>query len=177
MALTREQKAAIVEDVVNQLQEANSVYLTNFSGLSVEESNELRGKFKGANVDFKVVKNTLLKQAMDKAGGFEELYDLLAGPTAVAFSTEPAAPARIIKDFAKSQSDDLPALKGAFIDGAIYGADSLDVLASLKSKSELIGDIIGLLMAPMSNVVGALQSPGSTLVGAINTIAEGKEDE
>lgn len=177
MALTKEQKAVILEEVHTQLQEANSVYLTNFSGLSVAESNELRGKFKGSNIEYRVVKNTLLKQAMDRVGGFEELYDKLDGPTAVAFSNEPAAPARVIKDFSKASKKDLPALKGAFIDGAVYGADALDVLASLKSKSELIGDIIGLLMAPMSNVVGAMQSQGSTLVGAIKTIADGKEEE
>ena len=176
MALTKEQKAAILEDVLNQLQGANSVYLTNYSGLSVAESNELRGKFKGSNIEYRVVKNTLLKKAMDSIGGFEDLYDKLDGPTAVAFSTEPAAPARVIKDFSEASSKDLPELKGAYIDGAIYGADSLDVLASLKSKDELIGDIIGLLMSPMTNVIGALQSPGSTLVGALNTIAEGKEE-
>ena len=176
MALTKEQKTAILEEVHTQLQEANSVYLTNFSGLSVEESNELRGKFKGSNIEYRVIKNTLLKRAMEQIGGYEELYDKLEGPTAVAFSTEPAAPARVIKDFSEASKKDLPALKGAFIDGAIYGADSLDVLASLKSKSELISDILGLLMAPMSNVVGAMQGQGSTLVGAIKTIAEGKED-
>ena len=176
MALTKEQKSAIVDEVTEQLQEASSIYLTNLSGMSVSSSNELRGKFRESSVQYRVIKNTLLRKAMDRVGGYEELYDKLEGPTAVAFSVEPAAPARVLKDFLKGSPKDLPQLKGAFIDGAIYGADSLDTLASLKSKEDLVGDILGLLMAPMSNVVGGLQSQGSTLVGAIKTIAEGKEE-
>ena len=172
MALTKEQKATIVDEVVGQLQSANSIYLTNYSGLSVENSNELRKKFRASNVQFRVIKNSLLRRAMEQLGGYDELFDQLAGPTAVAFSEEPAAPARVLKDFTEGSKEGLPHLKGAFIDGAIYGADALEVLASLKSKDELIGDIIGLLMSPMSNVVGSLQSQGSTLVGAIKTIAE-----
>ena len=176
MALTKEQKSAIVDEVADKLQEASSIYLTNFSGLSVEKSNELRKKFRESSVEYRVVKNTLLRRAMDRIGGYEELYEKLDGPTAVAFSVEPAAPARVLKDFVKGSNKGLPELKGAYIDGAIYDENSLDALASLKSKAELIGDIMGLLMSPMSNVVGGLQSQGSTLVGAIKTIAEGKEE-
>ncbi len=175
MALTKQQKTAILEDVTSKLEEASVVYLTNASGLSVENSNALRANFRKSEVEFRVVKNTLLKIAMDKVGGYEELYDHLAGPTAVAFSNEPAAPARVMKDFAKGPGDGLPALKGAFIDGAFYGSDALETLASLKSKDEIIGDILGLLMSPMTNVVGALQAQGSNLVGAIKTIAEREE--
>ena len=172
MALTKEQKATIVAEVSSQLEEANTIYLTNASGLTVENANALRKKFRESDVQFRVVKNTLLRLAMDKVGGFDDLYELLAGPTAVAFSNEPAAPARVIKKFNKDAGVDLPALKGAFIDGAIYGSDSLEALASLKSKDELVADIIGLLMSPMTNVVGALQAQGSNMVGAIKTIAE-----
>lgn len=172
MALTKEQKATIVAEVSSQLEEANTIYLTNASGLTVENANALRKKFRESDVQFRVVKNTLLRLAMDKVGGYEDLYELLAGPTAVAFSNEPAAPARVIKKFSKDAGDGLPALKGAFIDGAIYGSESLEALASLKSKDELVADIIGLLMSPMTNVVGALQAQGSNIVGAIKTIAE-----
>ena len=176
MALTKEQKTAILDEVTEQLQEANSVYLTNLSGMSVESSNELRGKFRESSVQYRVVKNTLLRKAMERIGGYDELFEKLEGPTAVAFSVEPAAPARVLKDFLKDSPKGLPELKGAYIDGAIYGADSLETLASLKSKADLIGDIMGLLLSPMSNVIGGLQSQGSTLVGAIKTIAEGKEE-
>lgn len=175
MALTKEQKASILDEVTSQLEAASTVYLTNASGLTVDKANTLRKKFRDSDVQYRVVKNTLLKLAMDKVGGFDELYEHLAGPTAVAFSNEPAAPARIMKDFSKSDGDGLPSLKGAFIDGDIYGSDALDVLASLKSKDELVADIIGLLMSPMTNVISAVQAQGSNLVGAVKTIAEREE--
>ncbi len=175
MALTRKAKETIVDEVTGQLQEFSSVYLTNYSGLTVEHSNELRKKFRASNVQFRVVKNTLLRRAMEEVGGFEGIYDHLDGPTAVALSDEPAAPARVLKDFAEGPGEGLPALKGAFIDGAIYGADALDVLSKLKSKDELIGDILGLLLSPMPNVIGSLQAPGSTLAGAIKSIADKEE--
>ena len=172
MALTKQQKVTILEEVTSQLEEASTVYLTNASGLSVEKSNDLRRKFRDSEVQYRVVKNTLLRLAMDKVGGYEALYENLSGPTAIAFSTEPAAPARVMKDFSKGPGNGLPALKGAFVDGAVYGSDSLEALASLKSKEELVADIIGLLMSPMTNVVGALQAQGGNLAGAIKTIAE-----
>ncbi len=175
MALTKQQKTTIVEEVTSQLEEAASIYLTNASGLTVENANTLRKKFRDSDVQYRVVKNTLLRLAMDKVGGLEDLYGHLAGPTAVAFTNEPAAPARIMKEFAKGPGAGLPELKGAFVDGAVYGSDSLDVLASLKSKDELVGDIIGLLMSPMTNDVGALQAQGGNLVGVLKTIAEREE--
>jgi large subunit ribosomal protein L10 len=103
---------------------------------------------------------------------YDDLYDYLQGPTAVAFSEEPAAPARVIKKFTEDTRQDRPELKAAYIDGDVYGAGQLDVLATLKSKNELIGDIVGLLMAPMSNIVGALEAQGSNLVAILQTISE-----
>ncbi len=175
MALTKQQKVTILDEVTSQLEGASTIYLTNASGLSVDKANTLREKFRDSDVQFRVVKNTLLKLAMDKVGGYEELYEHLAGPTAVAFSNEPAVPARIMKDFSKSDGGGLPSLKGAFVDGAVYGSDALDILASLKSKEELVADIIGLLMSPMTTVIGAVQAQGSNLVGAVKTIAEREE--
>ena len=175
MALTKQQKETILAEVTSQLEDASTIYLTNASGLTVDNANALRKKFRESDIQYRVVKNTLLRLAMDKVGGYEDLYDMLAGPTAVAFGNEPAAPARVMKEFSKGPGDGLPSLKGAYVDGAVYGADALEALASLKSKDELIGDIIGLLMAPMTNVVGGLQAQGSNLVGAIKTIAEREE--
>ena len=172
MALTKKQKTSIVEEVTGQLEAASTVYLANASGLTVENANELRKRFRNSNIQFRVVKNTLLKLAMEKVGGYDELFDSIEGPTAVAFSEEPASPARVMKDFASGPGAGIPALKAAFVDGAVYGSDAIDVLASLKSKEELIGDILGLLMAPMNNIVGGLQAQGGNLVGAIKTIAE-----
>lgn len=175
MPLTKEQKTAVVEAITDQLEGALSLYLTDYKGLSVEQANDLRRRFRDSDVEYKVVKNTLLRLAMERLGGYDDLYDHLRGPTAVAFSEEPAAPARVIQSFTKDTRGELPALKVAYIDGAIYGADQLDVLAGLKSKNELIGDIVGLLMAPITNVIGALEAQGTTLVAILQTIA-GREN-
>ena len=172
MAMTKTQKTEAVEELVVKLEKAPTVYLTNYSGLTVAQANELRGKFRQAGVDFKVVKNTLLRLAMDRIGGYDELLDYLSGPTAIAFTEEPSVPAKIIKKFVKDQKTEHPSLKGARVEGAIYHADALDLLAELKSKDELLGEIIALLTSPISNIVNALQAPGSSIVGAIQVIAE-----
>ncbi len=172
MPLTKQQKSVAVDEIVGKLEGVPTIYLTNFQGLTVAEANDLRTRFRDAGVEFKVVKNTLLRQAMERLGGYDGLFDELHGPTAVAFSEEPAAPARVIKKFASTQDAKLPQLKGAFVDGAVFGADALDVLAALKSKDELIGDIVGLLLSPMSNIVGAINGQGSTLVAILQTLAE-----
>lgn len=177
MPLTKSQKAVAIDDLVSLLKNAPVVYLTDFKGLSVSQATELRDDFRHNGVQYRVVKNTLLKRAMDEIGGFDELYDHLAGPIAVALSGEPAAAARVIKKFTKTNNIQLPEIKAAFVDGAVYGAGSLDVLAALKSKEEIIGDIAGLLLAPITSVVGALSGVGGTLAGAIQTIAEKEGEE
>lgn len=172
MALTKDQKVQAIEEISELLDKSPIVYITNYSGLDVGQAGELRSRFREMGVQYKVVKNTLLKLAMDKKGGFEELYDHLSGPTAVAFSDDPAAPARVIKKYVTDTRGELPKLKAAYVDGAIYHADALETLAALKSKEELIGDIVGLLLSPITNIVGGLQAPASALVGALKTIAE-----
>lgn len=176
MAMTRTQKAAEVDAIAEKLEQTPTIYLTNYSGLTVAQANELRGKFREAGVEYKVIKNTLLKLAMDRLGGYEDLYDQLNGPTAVAFTEEPSAPARVIKKFLKEMKSELPSLKGAHVEGAVFDQDALDALARLKSKTEILGEIISLLMSPLTNIVGGLQAQGSTLLGAIKTISE-KENE
>jgi large subunit ribosomal protein L10 len=172
MALTKQQKEAIVKEVAGRLEGATTIYLTNASGMSVSQVNDLRGRFRASGVGFQVVKNTLLRRAMDGVGGFEGLYGHLEGPTAVAYSEEPAAPARVIKKFVEQTNATLPTLKVAYVDGALYDGATIDMLAALKSKDELIGDILGLLMAPIANVIGGLQAQGGNIVGALKTIAE-----
>lgn len=171
MALTREQKATLIDEIGEQLEASSIIYLTNFTGLSVTEANDLRGRFFEADVRYRVVKNTLADRAMQGLGTYEELREHMSGPTAIAFSEEPAAPARVIKAFREETDAELPTLKVAYVDGAIYGADELDALAALKSRDELIGDIIGLLLAPIQNVVGSIQAPGRNLAGALQSIA------
>ena len=174
--MTVEETAEQVDAIAEALREVNTVYLTDYQGLSVEQANALRSEFFKADVRYKVLKNTLLKRAMDEADiDYSELYEHLHGPTAVAFTEEPAAPARVIKKFVDDENLERPELKVALVDGDVYGAGSLDMLAALKSRDELIGDVLGLLMAPLTNIVGGLQGQGQNLVGAIKTIAEKEE--
>lgn len=175
MPMTKNEKEVMVDEIASTLESKSIVYLTNYSGLTVAQANELRNRFRNSGVEYKVYKNTLVRLAMERLGGFDDMIDHLHGPTAVAFGGEPSAPARVIKKFAQDQNIERPELKAAYIDGAFYGADALDVLASLKSKDELIGDILGLLIAPIANIVGAVQAPGRTLASQINEIAEKAE--
>lgn len=170
MPLTKDQKAAAVSELEEQLGAVNTVYLTNYAGLSVEKVNKLRREFRKADIDFRVVKNTLLKRAMEAKGGLEGLYEHLEGPTAIALTTDPSRPAKVLQEFLKT--NDLPQFKAAYVDGAYFTGDQLETLAALKSKDELIGDIIGLLLSPITTVVGGLQAQGSNIVGALKTIAE-----
>ncbi len=169
------EKKAVLTEITDRLTNSGAVYVTNYSGMSVADINKLRGAFRNGNVFFKVYKNNLVKKAMEEVGGYEDLYPQLVEQNGFAFVEEElAAPAKVLKDFIKE--NDKPQFKAALIDGDFYSADQLDALAAMKSKNEIIGDIMGLLMAPLSNVVGALGSPGSNLVGAINTIADKAEE-
>ncbi|MDX1638553.1 MAG: 50S ribosomal protein L10 [Balneolaceae bacterium] len=172
---TLEQKKAVVEEITENLNSSSAVYVTNYSGMSVAEINELRSKFYEGDITYKVYKNTLMKRAMDEVGGYDDLYPHLVEQNAFAFVEEElAAPAKVIKKFNEEYKK--PKFKAAIIDGDYYGEDQLENLAAMKSKSEVIGDIVGLLLAPVSNVVSALQAPGKTLAGAVETIAEQGEN-
>ena len=174
MPLTRNQKEEAITAIAGQLDAANSVYLTDYQGLTVAQADKLRRAMRAADIDFKVLKNTLLRRVMEERGGFDELYEQLNGPTAVAFTTDASAPAKVLKKFLEENNIDLPRFKGAYIDGAIYDGSSLDVLSKLKSKDELIADILGLLLAPIKNVVSALNAQGAGLASVIEQIADGK---
>ena len=172
---TLAEKKAVVEDITEKLDGAGAVYITNYSGMSVSETNDMRGEFFKGNIQYKVYKNTMMKRAMEDVGGFEDLYPHLVEQNGFAFVEEElAAPAKILKKF--SEEINKPQFKAAIIDGDYYGEDELETLAAMKSKSEVIGDIVGLLLAPVSNIVGALQAPGRSIAGAVETIAE-KGDE
>ncbi len=172
---TLAEKKEVVEDITENLNEADAVYITNYSGMSVAEINDLRGDFFQKNITFKVYKNTLVKRAMEEAGGFDELRQHLTDQNAFAFVKEElAAPAKIIKKFNEETNN--PGFKAALIDGDYYDGEQLETLAAMKSKSEVLGDIVGLLLAPVSNVVSALQAPGKTVAGAVETIAERDEE-
>ncbi len=171
--MTREEKSQYIEDLAGKLSESGVFYLTDTAGLTVETVNQLREKcFKG-DIELRVVKNTLLKKAMERIEDkdYSELYAVLAGPTAIMFSTTGNAPAKLIKDFRKK--NDKPLIKGAFIEEAIYtGDENLEFLSSIKSKEELIGDIIALLQSPAKNVISGLKSSGGKLAGILKTLSE-----
>lgn len=172
---TLAEKKAAVEEITENLNSHDAIYITNYSGMSVSEINNMRGEFYEGNIKFKVYKNTLVKRAMDEVGGYEDLYPHLVEQNGFAFvEEEHAAPAKVIKKF--YEETEKPKFKAAIIAGDYYGADELNALASMKSKSEVIGDIVGLLLAPVSNVVSALQAPGRNIAGAVETIAEKGEE-
>ncbi|MBO6585275.1 MAG: 50S ribosomal protein L10 [Gracilimonas sp.] len=169
------EKRVILDELTEKLKSSSALYIANYSGMSVPEVNELRGAFRKGDIRFKVYKNKLVKLAMEEVGGYDEIIPALVEQNAFAFVEEElSAPAKVLKDFIKDNNK--PEFKAAIVDGDFYGADKLDVLAAMKSKNEIVGDILGLLMAPLSNVVGALESQGSNLVGAVKTIAEKGEE-
>lgn len=168
---TLEKKKSVQKEIVELLNNSDAVYFTDYKGMSVSQINKLRGEFRNDGITYKVFKNTLVKRAMEELGGYDKVYDLLENQSAFAFvSGDPARPAKILKSFLKENKN--PEFKGAIIEGALFEGDKLDTLSSMKSKEEVIGDIIGLLMAPINNVVGGLQAQGSNIVGAIKTIAD-----
>lgn len=172
---TLAEKKETVENITEDLNNAGAVYITNYSGMSVKEINNMRGEFFEGDIKYKVYKNTLMKRAMDEVGGYEDLYPHLVDQNGFAFVEEElAAPAKVIKEL--FEETEKPKFKAAIIDGDYYGEDELDALAAMKSKSEIIGDIAGLLLAPVSNVVSALQAPGQNVAGALETIAEEGEE-
>jgi large subunit ribosomal protein L10 len=177
MSKNRAEKAEIIDQIGEKLSEYPILYLTNFEGLTVSQSNELRGRFREAGVHFQVTKNTLARIALDRIEGKDALEEFFAGPTAVAFSDDPAKPARVIQDFLEDKEVDRPELKVAWIEGELYDdPEALDTLADLKSREELIGEIVGLLLSPAQNIVGGLQGGGQRLAGLIDSLAD-EDDE
>jgi len=170
--MTREEKSQVIEELTAQLAENTNIYLTDISGLDAGTTSNLRRACFKANVKLAVVKNTLLEKAMEASDKeFGELPSILKGNTSVMYSETGNGPAKVIKAFRKKS--DKPLLKGAFIEESIYlGDDQLDMLVNIKSKEELIGEVIGLLQSPAKNVISALQSGGSKLSGILKTLSQ-----
>lgn len=167
-----EQKSQIVDELVKDLADYSNVYVADISGFTVEVVNQLRRVCYRRDIKLKVVKNTLLKRAMEQAEmDYSEIYPALEGPTSIMLSNTGNQPARLIKEFrAKNQK---PLLKAAFIEQETYfGDEQLDSLCNIKSREELIGDLVGLLQSPARNVISALQSGGGKLAGIVKTLSE-----
>ncbi len=170
--MTREEKSQVIENLTAQLAENTTIYLADISGLDAGTTSNLRRACFKAGVKLSVVKNTLLSKAMESAEkDFGDLSQVLKGNTSLMFSETGNAPAKVIKEFRKKS--DRPLLKGAYIEEAVYiGDEQLDNLVNIKSKEEVIGDIIGLLQSPAKNVISALKSGGGTLAGIVKTLSE-----
>jgi large subunit ribosomal protein L10 len=171
--MTKEQKNEAIDELTGELASANIFYLTDTSELDAESTSKLRRTCFKNEVSLKIVKNSLLQKAMDRVEDkdFSQLYEVLAGPTAIMYSEVGTAPAKLIKDFRKK--NDKPLIKAAYIEESVYiGDENLQALCDIKSKEELLGEVIGLLQSPAKNVISALQSGKHTIAGLVKTLAE-----
>jgi len=174
--MKKEEKSQLIDSLVEQLNHANSFYIADIGGLNADNTSKLRRLCFKRNVTLQVVKNSLLKKALERTGktDYEALYPMLVGNTSILFSEVNNDPAKLIKEFRKAAKK--PLLKGAFVEESIYiGDDQLDALINIKSKNELIGDLIFMLQSPARNVISALQSGGGKLAGIVKTLSERPE--
>ncbi|NLJ43978.1 MAG: 50S ribosomal protein L10 [Bacteroidales bacterium] len=170
--MRREEKNAIINSLAEKLKEYSHFYLTDTAQLNAADTSALRRKCFENDIKLIVVKNTLLRKALEMSeGNFEELYPILNGTTSIMFTQTGNAPAKLIKEFRKAH--DKPVLKGAYVQESVFvGENMLDALVSVKTREELIGDIILLLQSPAKNVVSALQSGGNKLHGVLETLSK-----
>ncbi|HPA87687.1 MAG TPA: 50S ribosomal protein L10, partial [Bacteroidales bacterium] len=173
--MRREEKNAIIDSLAEKLKEYSHFYLTDTAQLNAADTSALRRKCFENNIKLIVVKNTLLKRALEMSeGDFEELYPILKGTTSIMFTNSGNAPAKLIKEFRREH--DKPVLKGAYVQESVFvGENMLDALISVKTREELIGDIILLLQSPARNVVSALQSGGNKIHGVLETLSKKEE--
>jgi large subunit ribosomal protein L10 len=171
--MTREEKNNIIDELTTVLDNTGILYITDISGMNAEETSKFRRTCFNSNIQLSVVKNTLLKKAMERSQrNFEGLFPALKGSSSIMIAEAGNAPAKMIKEFRKKAQK--PAIKGAYVDEAVFlGDDQIELLASLKSKNELIGDVIALLQSPAKNVISALQGgAGHKIAGLLKTLEE-----
>jgi len=173
--MRKEEKSALIDGLVAELDKAPNFYLADISGLNAEKTSKLRRLCFEQNIKLIVTKNTLLKKALEQKDFPEtELYSILTGPTSIMIAEAPNAPAKLIEEFGKKYGK--PVLKGAYVQECLFiGENNLDTLVHIKSHDELIGDIIGMLQTPAKNVISALQSAGGKLAGIVKTLSEKSE--
>ena len=172
--MTKEQKNEVIEALKEKFSQYNNFYVTNTEALSVDQVTKLRRVCFSKNVEMKVAKNTLIKKALEALDQqrYANVFDSLNGVTALMFSENPKQPALIISDFRRDTKGELPTLKAAFVDGDVFAGDKqLDTLKSLKSKQDLIGEIIGLLQSPAKNVMSGLNA-GAKLASLVKALEE-----
>ena len=172
--MKKEVKDTVIAQLGEKLKEYPHFYLVDVTGLNAEATSALRRKCFKSEIKMVVVKNKLLRKALDAAEvDYEPLYESLKGNTAVMFTQTANTPAKLLKEYKK---DGIPALKAAYAEESVFvGADKLEELAALKSKNELIADVVALLQSPAKNVVSALQSGAKTIHGVLKTLGERPE--
>ena len=173
--MRKEDKQVLIDSILSELKACPNFYLTDVSDLNAEKTSQLRRQCFNSGVKMIVVKNALLHKAMQQMEkDYEGLYDVLKGSTALMLCETGNAPAKLIKSFRKTS--DRPILKGAFIEECCYiGDDMIDALCNIKSKNDLIADVIALLQSPMKNIISGLQSGGHKLSGILETLSERPE--
>jgi large subunit ribosomal protein L10 len=173
--MRKEDKQIVIDSITEQLGQHSNFYLTDISNLNAEATSRLRRLCYSRDIKLVVAKNSLLRKAMENSGKeMTEMYGVLKGATSIMFSESSNAPAKLIKEFRKTSNR--PVLKGAYIEESSYVGDNLlDFLLTIKSKNELIGDLIALLQSPAKNVIGALQSGGHNLSGILKTLSDKPE--
>jgi large subunit ribosomal protein L10 len=172
--MKKEDKSAIIKQLQSTINEYGHFYLTDIGGMNAAQTSELRRVCYKQDIKLVVVKNTLLQKALESSTvDFSQIYGSLTGETSVLLSNIGNAPAKLIKDFSKASKSKKPVLKAAYVEECFYiGENQLEALVTIKSKNELIGELIGLLQSPAKNVVSALQSGGSTIHGVLKTLSE-----
>ncbi|PJA99188.1 MAG: 50S ribosomal protein L10 [Ignavibacteriales bacterium CG_4_9_14_3_um_filter_30_11] len=169
--MNKNEKQELISEVKEILKNSNAVYLTDYSGIAVEEINGLRNDFRNKGVKYKVIKNTLFNRALSEVGKFEKLSEHLEGMTGYAFTTEdPVAPAKIIKKFYDDKKK--LSLKACYIEDQYYNGDQLAILASLPTKSEVIASILSSINAPISGIVGVINAVTRDLVNVVDQISK-----
>jgi large subunit ribosomal protein L10 len=173
--MKKDEKNQFIDALAEKLNQVNTFYLTDISNLNVETSNKLRRLCFKRNIQLEMVKNTLLRKAMERTGkDFQEFYEILTGSTSIMFSEVANDPAKLIREFRRTSLK--PILKGAYVQETIYlGDDQLDSLINIKSKNEVIADLISLLQTPLRNVISALNSGSNKLSGIVKTLSEKSE--
>ena len=174
--MATQQKIDLVEQYSQKFKDAKSIFLADFRGMTVEETNDLRREFRSAGVEYRIVKNTLASLSF-KNVGLEDMSQFLTGCTAFAFSdNDPVAPIKVIKDYTKKNKGAKIEVKGCVFEGKIFSADQADALSNLPTRDALLSQFVGVLQAPMSNLVGILQATGQKLAGVLESVKNQKTE-
>ncbi|MFT3739863.1 MAG: 50S ribosomal protein L10 [Breznakibacter sp.] len=170
--MKKEDKSALIQDLASTIKEYSHFYVADTSGMNAGMTSDLRRLCFNQGVKLMVVKNTLFRKALEQSeNNYSEIFTSLKGTSAIFFSNTGNLPAKLIKDF--SRKSHKPVLKSAYVEECVYlGANQLDALVSVKSREELIGEVIGLLQSPAKNVISALQSGGTTIHGLLKTLGD-----